>query len=98
MKLKRWLGMSRPIIPLLIALMAGISCSNLFQIPDTPIQVCLAAVLLLILLILIKNWCRILYPFLLFSLFLTGYSGDEYLSLPSYLVKTISEIISVLKK
>jgi competence protein ComEC len=64
--------MPRPIVPLLIALMAGIFCSNLFTIPDMPIQVCLVTVLLIILPILIKNRRRILYPFLLFSFFLVG--------------------------
>ena len=75
MKLKRWLGMARPIIPLLIALMAGINCSSLFPIPNTPVQACLVFVLLLIFLILIKTRHRILYPLLLFSFFLAGILG-----------------------
>jgi competence protein ComEC len=73
MKLKYGLGMTRPITPLLIALIMGISFSNLFPIPDTHIQFCLVSVLLVILLVSIKkNRHRILYPLLLFSFFLAG--------------------------
>jgi competence protein ComEC len=65
--------MTRPITPLLIALIMGISCSNLFSIPDTPIQLCLVSVLLVILLVSIKKTMRqIQYPLLLFSFFLAG--------------------------
>lgn len=67
--------MARPIIPLLIALMAGITCSSLFSIPDTPIQASLVFVLLLILPIWIKTGRRILYPLLIFSFFLAGILG-----------------------
>ena len=64
--------MPRPVIPLLIALMAGIICANLFPIPDLPVQVCLATTLILILLTLRRKQGRSLYLFLLFSLFLFG--------------------------
>ena len=72
LKLKRWLSMPRPVIPLLIALMAGISCSYLYKIPDPPVQVALTALLVLILLALIKKWRWFFYHALLFSLFLLG--------------------------
>lgn len=72
LKLKRWLSMSRPVIPLVIALMAGISCRYLFQIPDPLIQITLTAALVLILLSLTKKWGSVFYPSLLFSLFLLG--------------------------
>jgi competence protein ComEC len=75
MKLKRWLGMARPIIHPLIALIAGITCSRLLPIPESPVHASLFFVLLLILLILIKTRVRILYPFLLFSFFLVGILG-----------------------
>lgn len=64
--------MTRPITPLLIALMTGISCSSLFPIPDIPVQIALVIALLTILLISIKTSHRILSPFLLFSFFLLG--------------------------
>ncbi len=41
--------MSRPVIPLLIALMAGIVCAGLVAIPVLPVQLCLVLALLLIL-------------------------------------------------
>ncbi len=70
--LKRWLIMSRPVIPLVIALMAGISCSYLFKIPDPLVQITLTAALVLTLLALTKKWGNVFYPALLFSLFLLG--------------------------
>ena len=54
--------MSRPIIPLLIALMAGISCSYLFKIPDPLVQITLIAALVLILLALTKKWEMFFIP------------------------------------
>ena len=71
-KLKRRLSMPRPFIPLLLALMAGITCANLFPIPNLPVQICLVATLIMILLTLMRKWRRSLYPILLFSLFLLG--------------------------
>ncbi|MHB8769675.1 MAG: ComEC/Rec2 family competence protein [Syntrophales bacterium] len=41
--------MSRPVIPLLIAFMAGIVCASLVAIPVLPVQLCLVTALLLIL-------------------------------------------------
>ncbi len=64
--------MTRPIIPLLTALVLGISCSSLFPIPDFPVQVCLIAALLLVLLGLFKKWERLHRFALLFSLFALG--------------------------
>lgn len=64
--------MSRPVIPLVIALMAGISCSYLFKIPDPLVQITLTASLVLIVLGLTKKWGNVFYPTLLFSLFLLG--------------------------
>jgi competence protein ComEC len=64
--------MTRPIIPLLTALVLGISFSNLFPIPDFPVQVCLIAALLLILLGLFKKWGRLHRFALLCSLFALG--------------------------
>jgi competence protein ComEC len=64
--------MPRPIIPLLLALMAGITCANLFPIPTLPVQVCLVAALIMILMTLMRKWGRPRYPILLFSLFLLG--------------------------
>ncbi|MEW6334266.1 MAG: ComEC family competence protein, partial [Thermodesulfobacteriota bacterium] len=63
--------MSRPIIPPLLALMAGITCSSLLTIPDLPVQAFLAFVLL-ILLVRMKGGRRILSPCLLLSFFLAG--------------------------
>ena len=71
-KLKRRLTMPRPVIPLLIALMAGITCANHFPIPDLPVQVCLVLTLILILLTLLRKRGHSLFPFLLFPLFLLG--------------------------
>ena len=67
--------MPRPVIPLLIALIAGITCANLFPIPDLPVQVCLASTLILIVLTLRRKRGRARAPFLLFSLFLLGILG-----------------------
>ena len=64
--------MSKPVIPLLIALIAGISSSHFFRIPDPLIQITLTTALLLILLALAKKWGQVFYPTLLFSLFLLG--------------------------
>ncbi len=64
--------MPRPVIPLLIALMVGITCANFFPIPDLLVQVCLVTTLILILLSLRRKQGRSLYLFLLFSLFLLG--------------------------
>ncbi|MCL4405683.1 MAG: DNA internalization-related competence protein ComEC/Rec2 [Deltaproteobacteria bacterium] len=63
--------MSRPIIPLLIAFIAGIFFSYLFKIPALLIQVTLTATLSFILVTLMKSK-RFFYPALLFSLFLLG--------------------------
>ncbi len=64
--------MTRPVIPLLVALMAGIASANLFAIPDLLVQVCLVTTLILLLLTLQRKRGHSLYPFLLFSLFLLG--------------------------
>jgi competence protein ComEC len=64
--------MPRPVIPLLIVFMAGVTCANLYPIPDLPVQVCLASTLILILLEYGRQGERSLLPFLLLSLFLTG--------------------------
>jgi competence protein ComEC len=82
--------MPRPVVPLLIALMAGIACANLFPIPNLPVQVCLVVALIMILLTLIRKRGRTLYPILLSSLFLLGilemnvylypYPGKDHIS------------------
>jgi competence protein ComEC len=64
--------MQRPIIPLVIVLMAGISCAHLFPIPDLPVQICLTAALILILSAMIRKSRLIFDTVLLFSLFLLG--------------------------
>ncbi|MBE0557964.1 MAG: hypothetical protein IH628_12095, partial [Proteobacteria bacterium] len=71
-KLKRRLIMPRPVIPFLIALMAGITSANLFPIPNLPVQACLVLTLILILLTLRMKAGRAVLPFLLLSLFLLG--------------------------
>jgi competence protein ComEC len=64
--------MFRSVIPLLIALMAGISCSYLFLIPDPLVLITLIAVLPIIPLAMKAKWERVLYLVLLFPLFLMG--------------------------
>jgi competence protein ComEC len=64
--------MSRPMIPFVIALIAGISCSYLFKIPDLPVQITLTIALVLTLLVFIKKKGQFIYPTLLFCLFLLG--------------------------
>ncbi len=64
--------MPRPVIPLLIVFMAGITCANIFVIPDLPVQASLISMLIMILLIFRRKGGRSLFPFLLLSLFLAG--------------------------
>jgi competence protein ComEC len=64
--------MSTPVVPLAIALMTGISCSYLFNIPGPLVQITLTAALVLTLLALKKKWRNVFYPNLLFALFLLG--------------------------
>ena len=64
--------MSRPIIPLVIAFIAGISCSYLFKIPDPSVQITLTIALVLTLLAFTKKRKQFIYPALLFCLFLLG--------------------------
>lgn len=64
--------MARPVIPLVVALMAGISCGALLDIPDSFVQVCLIAALFLILPSFREKWRSLFYPSLLLSLFLVG--------------------------
>jgi len=70
-----WGIMTKPITPLLIALMTGISCSSLFPIPDTPVLLALVSLLPIILLISLKTRHPILSPLLLLSFFLAGILG-----------------------
>ncbi len=72
LNMKWWLGMSRPVIPLVMALIAGISFSYLFKILTPLVQIALMTSLVLIFLAVIKKWGQVLYPSLLFSLFLLG--------------------------
>ncbi len=65
-------AMTRPIIPLLTALVSGISCSSLVPIPDLPVQVCLIVSMLLILHGLFYKWSSVHRFALLFSLFTLG--------------------------
>ena len=64
--------MPRPVIPLLIALMAGITCANLFPIPDLPVRVCLVLTLILLLLAMLRKRGHFLFPPLLIPLFFLG--------------------------
>ncbi len=64
--------MPRPFLPLLIALIAGIAFSSNFALQDFPVQICLVAGLLLILLSRNQKWDRLYYPSLFISLFLLG--------------------------
>jgi competence protein ComEC len=65
-------AMSSPIVPLLTALVLGISCSSLFPIPDFPIQVCLLAAMLMTFLGLIKKRGHLIRFALLMGLFTLG--------------------------
>ena len=64
--------MSRPLIPLLIALMAGISGCAFLRLPDLPLQICLFVVLLTLLLFCRRQWQRLLPVALFLSFFLVG--------------------------
>ncbi|MBM4314601.1 MAG: DUF4131 domain-containing protein, partial [Deltaproteobacteria bacterium] len=64
--------MTRPVTPLLIALMTGILCSSLFPIPDTPAQLVLVSLLLLILLTGVTKRDSALPILLPLSFFLVG--------------------------
>lgn len=64
--------MKRPIIPLLAALVSGITCSSIFPIPDLPVQVCLIVSILLILVGFSKKWNHVCRFAILFSLFALG--------------------------
>jgi hypothetical protein len=66
--------MTRPFLSLAAALMAGISCGNLFQISDLPVQISLLIALTLTLLsrIWIKRKQLHFYFLLLLSIFLLG--------------------------
>jgi competence protein ComEC len=67
--------MTRPITPLLTALMMGISCSILIPIPDTPVQLALVSLLFLILLTSAKKQHRTCQILLLLSFFSVGILG-----------------------
>jgi competence protein ComEC len=64
--------MTRPIIPLLSALVMGISFSSLFPIRDLLVQMCLISALLLILMGLLIKWGHLRHVAILFSLFALG--------------------------
>ena len=64
--------MPRPFFPLLIALIAGIAFASNFTIQDFPIQVCLGAALILLLLSRTQQGSRLYYLCLILSLFLLG--------------------------
>ncbi|TSA47296.1 MAG: DNA internalization-related competence protein ComEC/Rec2 [Deltaproteobacteria bacterium] len=80
--------MTRPFLPLAAALMAGISCGNLFRISDLPVQLTLLIALTLTLLsrIWIKRKQIHFYLLLLLSIFLLG-----ILTMNSYLHPSIVE-------
>jgi competence protein ComEC len=81
--------MSRPIIPLLMAFMAGITCSFIFRVPDPIAQLCLLTFLSIILSMLITKKIRYLPFFVILSLFSVGalemnrylhpYSGKDHI-------------------
>ena len=64
--------MARPLIPLLIALMTGISCGTFFDFPDGYVQFCLSIAVVLALFTVKGKWRRFFYPPLLISFFLLG--------------------------
>jgi competence protein ComEC len=64
--------MLRPIIPLLIPLIAGISVGNFIHLPDPPLMVCLIMTLISLLVAMIKKWKAIVGLSLILSLFLLG--------------------------
>ncbi len=64
--------MQRPIVPILIALMVGIAGSVLYRIPDFPVQLCLAMVLVAILLASVRKRTGLLGRLLPAAFFLLG--------------------------
>jgi competence protein ComEC len=66
------LTMSKPLLPLLIALVAGISCRHFMSLPDLPVQIFLVGVLLLLLPASRNQWRRIFPLALLLCFFLVG--------------------------
>lgn len=64
--------MTRPFLPLVAALMAGISCGTLWRIPDLPVQVVLITALAMTSLIGIFKKRGVIHFLLLFSIFLLG--------------------------
>jgi len=64
--------MLRPIIPLLIPLIAGISVGNFIHLPDPPLMVCLIMTLISLLVAIIKKWKAIVGLSLVLPLFLLG--------------------------
>ncbi len=64
--------MQRPLIPLLIFLMAGITAGNLIHIPDLPVMIFLSIALLLLLVASIKGWKALIVGCLATSLLLLG--------------------------
>ena len=77
--------MTRPFLPVAVALMAGISCGNLLQIPDLPVQLSLLVALALTL--LSRMWTRhklvhFYFPLLLSIFFLGILAINMYLDPP----------------
>lgn len=64
--------MPRPVIPVLVSLTAGISCSYIFRVPDVPLQVILAFALLCVLIGYINKWGLVLDSAILLSFFVVG--------------------------
>jgi competence protein ComEC len=64
--------MNRPFLPLLAALMAGISCGSLHRIHDLPVQAVLLVALLVIALIVVFKKCKFIHHLLFLSIFLLG--------------------------
>ncbi|MDI6775928.1 MAG: DNA internalization-related competence protein ComEC/Rec2 [Syntrophales bacterium] len=64
--------MQRPLIPLLIPLIVGISLGNFIHLPDLPLMVCLIMAMIASLVAMIKKWKVIIGLSLIFSLFLVG--------------------------
>ena len=62
--------MLRPIIPLLIPLIAGISLGNFIHLPDLPLMICLIMAMISLLVAMIKKWKAIVGLSLILSLFL----------------------------
>jgi len=89
--------MSSPIIPFLIAFMAGICCSYLFPVVDTILHIVLMAALVVLFFSVKYTWKRGYDSLLIFTVFILGLLAMGLYSNP-LLTKIISVILSTQKK